>query len=55
VLFQGTVRKDLDPFSQKCDEDLWSALKISGTIKSGEEIEEHTFHLAGIVGDDFTG
>ncbi|XP_056287089.1 ATP-binding cassette sub-family C member 4-like isoform X2 [Pseudoliparis swirei] len=27
VLFTGTMRKNLDPFGQHCDEDLWKALE----------------------------
>ena len=26
VLFSGTLRKNLDPFDESADEDLWSAL-----------------------------
>jgi ABC-type multidrug transport system fused ATPase/permease subunit len=52
VLFQGTIRKNLDPFSQTSDEDFWNSLKISGYIKSDEDIEGHKFHLDAVVEDE---
>ena len=27
VLFMGPVRRNLDPFDQYCDDDVWNALK----------------------------
>jgi ABC-type multidrug transport system fused ATPase/permease subunit len=27
VLFSGTVRRNLDPFDEKCDEEIWQALQ----------------------------
>lgn len=34
VLFKGTIRKNLDPFGTKSDEELWIALKRGGLIKA---------------------
>ena len=32
VLFKGTIRKNLDPFNEHSDDDLWEALEKSGAI-----------------------
>lgn len=59
VLFRGTVRKNLDPFGQSSDEDLWQALVRGGAIaqidledaklqkpeSSGTHENMHKFHL----------
>ncbi|SGZ54258.1 CIC11C00000002870 [Sungouiella intermedia] len=65
VLFQGTIRKNLDPFSQFTDEVLWDSLRRSGLID--EEVLErvkltkltdnnydmlHKYHLDQSVEDD---
>lgn len=70
VLFQGTIRKNLDPFNQSTDENLWDALRRSGLIE--EHILDrvkmtkldhhknvgyeglHKFHLDQNVADDGT-
>lgn len=59
VLFRGTVRKNLDPFGQSSDDDLWQALVRGGSIaqedlqdaklqkpeSSGTHENMHKFHL----------
>ncbi|ORX88370.1 P-loop containing nucleoside triphosphate hydrolase protein [Basidiobolus meristosporus CBS 931.73] len=37
VLFTGTIRSNLDPFSQRTDEELWMALKRVRLLESGGE------------------
>lgn len=44
VLFQGTVRRNLDPFNEHSDTSLWDALRRSGL--------DQKFHLDQIVDDD---
>ncbi|QBM87662.1 ABC-type multidrug transport system, ATPase and permease component [Metschnikowia aff. pulcherrima] len=65
VLFEGTIRSNLDPF-QNCDDDtLWESLRRSGLVKGedllvarstkwtpGAEASLHKFHLDRIVEDD---
>ncbi|RLV95999.1 Oligomycin resistance ATP-dependent permease YOR1 [Spathaspora sp. JA1] len=36
VLFNGTIRSNLDPFNEHSDESLWSALKRSGILTETE-------------------
>lgn len=59
VLFDGTVRKNLDPFNEKTDEQLWSVLRRTNIIEAAE-IEKvkaqksddqnlHRFHLDRVV------
>lgn len=50
VLFNGTIRKNLDPFEERCDEDIWHALTRAGVIDAGDLAlvragAEHKFHL----------
>lgn len=68
VLFQGTVRKNLDPFNESTDEKLWDSLRRSGLIDSKElahvkatkidlqnnvNYEQlHKFHLDQLVEDE---
>ncbi|KAJ8012696.1 hypothetical protein DPEC_G00045570 [Dallia pectoralis] len=41
VLFTGTMRKNLDPFSQHTDEDLWNALgEVLGEVQLKTVVEE---------------
>lgn len=68
VLFQGTIRKNLDPFNQSTDEKLWDALRRSRLI-NGEILDQvkltkydptrnsgydhlHKFHLDQLVEDE---
>lgn len=62
VLFMGTIRTNLDPFSEQSDERLWEALCIASLIKK-EDLESvklqhkdddnlHKFHLNRAVEDD---
>lgn len=39
VLFRGTIRKNLDPFGEKTDEELWKSLVRGGAI-AVEDLEE---------------
>ncbi|CAN3377209.1 oligomycin resistance ATP-dependent permease Yor1p [Diutina rugosa] len=67
VLFQGTVRKNLDPFNQYNDEVLWDALRRSGLLDEATMIrirnskydpdsygyeDLHRFHLDQMVDDE---
>lgn len=65
VLFQGTVRRNLDPFQQFDDDVLWDSLRRSGliseevlaqtkqTMAHGNNYEQlHKFHLDQMVEDE---
>lgn len=68
VLFQGTIRKNLDPFNESTDEKLWDALRRSGLIDVSQlsrikntKLDQHRnigyeslhkFHLDQLVADD---
>lgn len=62
VLFQGTIRKNLDPFGESDDMHLWDALRRSGlieeshlkTIKGQDKADKnfHKFHLDQLVEDE---
>lgn len=51
VLFQGTIRSNLDPFNGHTDAELWDALRRSGVVRkdemddSGAAFSFHKFHL----------
>lgn len=59
ILFRGSIRKNLDPFAQSSDQELWDSLVRGGSIekgdieevklqkvtKSGSLSELHKFHL----------
>lgn len=59
VLFKGTLRKNLDPFGERTDNELWDALVRSGAIEAsqlqdvkkehkdqnGIAVDMHKFHL----------
>jgi ABC-type multidrug transport system fused ATPase/permease subunit len=51
VLFQGTIRSNLDPFNGHSDAELWDALRRSGVIRhdefgsQGQVTSQHRFHL----------
>lgn len=52
VLFKGTIRKNLDPFNERTDMELWDALRRSGNdLKNIKESKSHKFHLDSIVED----
>lgn len=62
VLFKGTIRKNLDPFGTKTDEELWETLRRADIIpssdvariraqKPGDE-DFNKFHLDGEVDDE---
>ena len=36
-LFEGTLKKNLDPIGTKSDEELWEVLKLSGLAEKFEE------------------
>ncbi|KAH3899004.1 ATP-binding cassette transporter YOR1 SCDLUD_004425 [Saccharomycodes ludwigii] len=56
VLFKGTIRKNLDPFGERSDEELWDALVRGGAISdlgavtNGDKL--HKFHLDQMVQED---
>lgn len=65
VLFQGTIRKNLDPFREYADEVLWDSLRRSGLIDEdvlervkatklldGNYDQLHKFHLDQTVEDE---
>jgi ABC-type multidrug transport system fused ATPase/permease subunit len=68
VLFQGTVRKNLDPFKEYTDDTLWDALRRSGLLdavtvqrirntkynphKNVRYEDLHKFHLDQLVDDE---
>ncbi|RCK59331.1 Oligomycin resistance ATP-dependent permease YOR1 [Candida viswanathii] len=69
VLFQGTIRKNLDPFSQYLDDKLWDSLTRTGLIdeaklesvknqskdeEAADEVTLHKFHLDQTVEDEGT-
>ncbi|KAH3666650.1 hypothetical protein WICMUC_005554 [Wickerhamomyces mucosus] len=60
VLFQGTLRQNLDPFDERTDDELWDALRRSNLIgdsnlekiKSKTDDDSHKFHLESKVEDE---
>ncbi len=57
VLFEGTVRRNLDPFNEHEDLELWDALRRSGLIDAinlaGVKSDlENKFHLEALVEDE---
>lgn len=55
VLFEGSIRKNLDPFDEHQDDELWNALRRSGLGRtsdtSGENNAKSKFHLEAVVED----
>lgn len=51
ILFRGTIRRNLDPFNEKTDEELWKALNTSGLV-NGKAGTDHKFHLDASVEDN---
>jgi ABC-type multidrug transport system fused ATPase/permease subunit len=57
VLFIGTIRKNLDPFGESTDTQLWDALRRAGLIENIKNITNsegdlHKFHLDQQVEDE---
>ncbi|KAH3682616.1 hypothetical protein WICPIJ_006405, partial [Wickerhamomyces pijperi] len=63
VLFNGTIRQNLDPFSKSTDSELWDALKRAWLVEhdavgvqeyaQGDSLKSfHKFHLDQMVEDD---
>ncbi|PRT53727.1 Oligomycin resistance ATP-dependent permease YOR1 [Wickerhamiella sorbophila] len=57
VIFEGTIRFNLDPFNERSDVELWDALRRSGVIreneiKNGKANAEHKFHLDTAISGD---
>ncbi len=55
TLFRGTIRSNLDPFSEHTDLELWSALRQSDLVHDEAGVEEKTsgrIHLDGIVEEE---
>lgn len=58
VLFQGTIRSNLDPFHERTDAELFDALRRSGLITHNElkgiDQNKHKFHLDEVINNDGT-
>lgn len=58
VLFQGTIRSNLDPFGERTDVELFDALRRSGLITVNEMADigtsSHKFHLDEPINDEGT-
>lgn len=62
ILFKGTIRSNLDPFSERSDNELWDIMKRARIIESEDfesvraqqkdEVNLHKFHLDKEVDDD---
>lgn len=55
TLFHGTVRSNLDPFSEHSDLDLWSALRKAGLVPADANIDDKDpsrIHLDSVVEED---
>ncbi|RDL41304.1 p-loop containing nucleoside triphosphate hydrolase [Venustampulla echinocandica] len=55
TLFKGTIRSNLDPFSEHTDLELWSALRQSDLVSEDASLDDKSpgrIHLDGIVEDD---
>lgn len=59
VLFRGDIRRNLDPFGVKSDDELWKALKVTGLIDDvsfelikNNKLNSHKFHLNSMVFDE---
>ncbi|KAM3075602.1 ATP-binding cassette transporter yor1 [Clarireedia jacksonii] len=55
TLFKGTIRSNLDPFSEHTDLELWSALRQADLVASDSNLEDETtgrIHLDSIVEDE---
>ncbi|KAJ2746581.1 Transporter of the ATP-binding cassette (ABC) [Coemansia sp. BCRC 34301] len=53
ALFSGTIRSNLDPFSEHGDDELWLALRRAHLLGDDEQHEALTSSRASTVGDDF--
>ena len=55
TLFRGTIRSNLDPFSEHTDLELWSALRQSNLVDADAEVDDKAhgrIHLDGIVEEE---
>jgi ABC-type multidrug transport system fused ATPase/permease subunit len=55
TLFRGTVRSNLDPFSEHTDLELWSALRQSDLVSQDASLDDKTpgrIHLDGLVEEE---
>ncbi|KAF4626249.1 hypothetical protein G7Y89_g11911 [Cudoniella acicularis] len=55
TLFKGTIRSNLDPFSEHTDLELWSALRQSDLVSEEASLDDASpgrIHLDGIVEDE---
>lgn len=55
TLFKGTIRSNLDPFSEHTDLELWSALRQSDLVSEEASLDDKSpgrIHLDGIVEDE---
>uniref|UniRef100_A0A0A9YSP6 Multidrug resistance-associated protein 1 n=1 Tax=Lygus hesperus TaxID=30085 RepID=A0A0A9YSP6_LYGHE len=54
VLFSGTVRYNLDPFSLYSDEDLYTTLERANMLKTILELEDKLQHRVAEYGTNFS-
>ncbi|PVI02115.1 putative ABC transporter [Periconia macrospinosa] len=52
ILFQGSVRENLDPYNQHSDEELWRALQQAGLVGSREQRQTYPVQLDSAVAAD---
>ncbi|KAI1813566.1 ATP-binding cassette transporter protein [Poronia punctata] len=55
TLFHGTVRSNLDPFSEHTDLELWSALRQADLVSADAKVDDKEpgrIHLDGVVEED---
>lgn len=52
TLFRGTIRSNLDPFSERKDPDLWHALRRAGLVDTEQPQEQNRLHLDSPVDDE---
>ena len=54
VLFSGTIRQNLDPFSTKSDEEIWEALRKSNLLSTVRALPGGLDYLVSEGGDNFS-